>query len=794
MPGTEPEIVSCEACGSPMDVSAVGPFTNVECPSCGRHTRVKREFGPYILTRRHAIGGMSMVFVARDTTLDREVVVKILSEQFSADEKRIGAFEEEARTTASISHPHVVRVLTTGHAFGRFFIAMEFVPGGHFEHHIRERGTIPELDALPLAIQVAEGLKAAKAAGLIHRDVKPGNILLDASGSAKLVDFGLALVTKGGKAKAEEIWATPYYVPPETIEGHEEDFRSDIYAFGATFYHALAGVPPCSEETMDTRRLREAKQHVRPLREVAPQVSEETCEVIDRCMAYSPDGRYRSYVDLISDLKLALQHRQTGSVRQPVAEPPRSGRKRARGGAKWPVWLGVAAVIAALGLVAAWVLDGGEPPEPAPPGDVVVSPPADGGSEVREPGGLVVAGLYREAAAALEAGDFERAASLYAQVRDHPEVLEPTASWAACEVIAATWMSGGSDKARREIRTALDHLKNSSRLAGGVRSTLVKGLEALHGFKPVGVGEPPKDDAGLLVVWISALRNWEQGMPDEAEKGFRRVVEAAKAGNKAWLKPHALWAGHYLEDLDKLRQAEPPDFNLEPEKAKALAVELEAIHGSLKTQGRARFNIRCWQLELLRAAVRQPASPAGADNPEEEDFRSPDALPPGLMEKIAACRFEESIELIEAWKPDGSEVREQRKVLIQLIESASALLGELGESAAGAQLTIASREGREFMTVKEGSARGLTLLAADGEEARLGWGEISPDSVIDLHRALTRGGSPDQLDSLRRHEQAIAFDLLVGNPERARAAGDRLAEVSEQFRLRWKSLSGSVPR
>ena len=180
-----------------MDVSAVAPFSNVECPNCGKHTRVKREFGPYTLVRRHAVGGMSMVFVAHDNTLDREVALKILSEDFSADERRIAAFEEEARITASFSHPNVVRVLTTGRAFGRFYIAMEFVPGGHFEHQIRERGKIPELEMLPLAIEVAQGLKAAHAAGLIHRDVKPGNILLDAEGHAKLVDFGLALVTPG---------------------------------------------------------------------------------------------------------------------------------------------------------------------------------------------------------------------------------------------------------------------------------------------------------------------------------------------------------------------------------------------------------------------------------------------------------------------------------------------------------------------------------------------------------------------------------------------------------------------
>jgi serine/threonine protein kinase len=258
-------IVPCPGCGVAMDISELAPFTNVGCPNCGESTRVKCGFGPYTLVRRHAVGGMSMVFAAHDRTLDREVAIKILSEDFSADELRIEAFEREARITASFSHPNVVRVFTTGRAFGRFYIAMEMVSGGHFENLIRERGKIPEAEMLPLAIEVAQGLKAAQAAGLIHRDVKPGNILLDAAGNAKLVDFGLALVTHGGKARATEIWATPYYVPPETVEGHAEDFRSDIYAFGATLYHALSGKPSCGEESMATDVLREAKKKVLPL-------------------------------------------------------------------------------------------------------------------------------------------------------------------------------------------------------------------------------------------------------------------------------------------------------------------------------------------------------------------------------------------------------------------------------------------------------------------------------------------------------------------------------------------------
>ena len=230
-----------------MDVTEVAPFTNVECSGCGSQTRVKRDFGPYTLVRRQGVGGMSLVFVAHDNTLQRELALKILNQDQSRSEKRIAQFEEEARITASISHPHVGRVFTTGRSFGRFYIAMELVGGGHLEQKIHEQGAIPEADVLPFAIEIAQGLRAAHARGLIHRDIKPGNILFDAEGHAKIVDFGLALVTKGGTATADEIWATPYYVPPETIDGAAEDFRADIYALGATLYHALAGRPSCAE-------------------------------------------------------------------------------------------------------------------------------------------------------------------------------------------------------------------------------------------------------------------------------------------------------------------------------------------------------------------------------------------------------------------------------------------------------------------------------------------------------------------------------------------------------------------
>jgi len=136
---------------------------------------------------------MSVLFVGRDLILDREVVVKILNEEYSESEKRIEQFETEARLTAAVSHPNVVSLYTVGQMFGRFYLVMELIEGKSMEEMMSEKGSISEDVLLPATIQISEGLRAAKHAGLIHRDVKPGNILVDGKGTAKLLDFGLAL-------------------------------------------------------------------------------------------------------------------------------------------------------------------------------------------------------------------------------------------------------------------------------------------------------------------------------------------------------------------------------------------------------------------------------------------------------------------------------------------------------------------------------------------------------------------------------------------------------------------------
>jgi len=210
MPTQNEEIAICSTCKSPMDVSVLPPYTNVSCPTCGANNRVKSQIDQYVITGRKGIGGMSVVFQAKDQNLDREVAIKILNEQFSSDTRRISQFEQEAKITAGISHPHVVRVYTVGQAFSRYYIAMEMVSGNSLEDILTKQKYIPEAELIPIMAQVTEGLAAAYSENLIHRDIKPGNILIDGLNKAKIVDFGLALVTQGGVATSINSCKTSY--------------------------------------------------------------------------------------------------------------------------------------------------------------------------------------------------------------------------------------------------------------------------------------------------------------------------------------------------------------------------------------------------------------------------------------------------------------------------------------------------------------------------------------------------------------------------------------------------------
>ncbi|MDD5201061.1 MAG: protein kinase [Terrimicrobiaceae bacterium] len=342
-------VESCPACGQSIDVTEQAPFSEVTCPECGATMRARIQFNNYTLLELLGEGGMGSVFKAIDRNLHRNVALKILKRDAASTAMDWEKLASEARLTAAVSHPNVVKVFSFGEDHGQFYLAMELVEKGSLDGLMMLQGKVAEVQVLDLGVQAAEGLRAAYEVGLIHRDIKPGNILFATPKLAKLVDFGLARVFDEEAHEAGEIWGTPFYVAPEKLDGRPEDFRSDIYSLGGTLFHALAGRPPFDAKTASMVVLKHIKSQAVSLQAFAPSISDETAYVINRMLHRDPDKRYSSYDELLTHLNYARQRllkRTTGVKGAPVE------KAAAKAGGGRPFLKAVWTVAAALCLIA----------------------------------------------------------------------------------------------------------------------------------------------------------------------------------------------------------------------------------------------------------------------------------------------------------------------------------------------------------------------------------------------------------------------------------------------------------
>ena len=296
---------ACSACGTIIDTAAAQPLARVPCPKCGEKVRVERTFDHFVLVETLGVGGMGTVYKARDTLLDRFVALKLLRQDLGTGVDYAAQLQQEARLAASVNHPNVVQVFSSGIDHGQFYLVMELVDHGSLDDFIEHRKRLPEKQVLESGIQVAKGLRAGHHKGLIHCDVKPANILFIDEHTAKIGDFGLAGVASQTAETQNEIWATPYYVAPERLNNELPDFRSDIYSLGATLFHAIAGRAPIEGETNSAVALRELKYRPLDLRKIVPEVSEATARVFNRMIAPKPAQRFSSYDELVAELEAA---------------------------------------------------------------------------------------------------------------------------------------------------------------------------------------------------------------------------------------------------------------------------------------------------------------------------------------------------------------------------------------------------------------------------------------------------------------------------------------------------------
>lgn len=271
----------------------------------------KALFGNYQLESELGQGGMGTVYLARDTGLNRKVALKILRPDLSQDSSFSEKFLDEIEITASLAHPNIIRVYTLGEQDGRLYLVMEHLDQPSLEQKMDERGKLSEREVLEIGIGIASALQFAhEETGLIHRDIKPGNILFGRGDIPKLADFGLAAGARSALGQQDEIWGTPYYVSPERLNREEEDARSDIYSLGATLYHALAGRAPFEAATAEEVAKRHLYDRPPPLRTLRPDANEQTVFTIDRCLQKKLKERWGDYEEFISQLKDSMRRLQ----------------------------------------------------------------------------------------------------------------------------------------------------------------------------------------------------------------------------------------------------------------------------------------------------------------------------------------------------------------------------------------------------------------------------------------------------------------------------------------------------
>src|SRR6185503_7246147 len=245
--------------------------------------------GHYALERELGRGGMAIVYLARDVRLDRPVAIKLLPPHLAAHDKLRDRFIREARTAARLSHPHIVPIHAVEEVRGYVFYVMSYVDGETLAERVANRGPLPPRETSRVLQEVAGALAAAHAEGVVHRDVKPANILLErATGRAMVTDFGIARAADGAETAVGELLGTPEYMSPEQAAGEAVDARSDVYSLGVVAYYVVSGQLPFPAPTIQAVLAKQLTQVPPPVASLTPGLPRSLANAIDTCLIKDP--------------------------------------------------------------------------------------------------------------------------------------------------------------------------------------------------------------------------------------------------------------------------------------------------------------------------------------------------------------------------------------------------------------------------------------------------------------------------------------------------------------------------
>lgn len=796
-PREQTYLSTCPVCQKQIDVTALEPFTKLKCPFCGQMVRVRRKFDHFMIVRQIGEGGMSRVFEAEDETLGRRVALKILNRQFGRDATRVEQFRQEALITANVNHPHVIKLYSVGYDQGYFYIAMELVGGGSLEQRIRKEGNIKEKEALQIGREVAEGLRAAQQLGLIHRDVKPANILFTEAGTAKVVDFGLALFVERGPDASGEIWATPYYVAPEKVIDNREDYRSDIFSLGATLYHALTGKPPHKAETNSIQELRMIKVRRVALEDSGLRFAARTVHVINRMLAFRPQERCANYDEAVEELRLA-----EGLVGQSYSSRISLASRKVR-------WIAAAAAALALAFGVGWFARSNGDRQAIAIKDIVETSHSDlaGDGVTLQAGKKTVAEQFLAARETmLKELKFAGARHEFDNLIRKGDMRQPTLNWARFNSALCSIIIDKKTDAQNELRRMAEDKADPSVVVSPEVAQFFKNLGTRMG-KNLGLGTPLSNlgyattNQEILGYLIQGLAEWHYGdaITGGAEMEYfvqhlADVKGVAGTPSLEWVPQYAGIVALYEKDIAVAR-----GMQIQPEPATAAACQkaLEEVRKSrdqLARQGTLRVALNRREIALkhryddlvIKEQSQQRAQQRTLRQRELAQLREITATIPSLVQGYDYSRVVEMLKDIQFESPEVQAALEGQRYLY---EQAQAFLTQLFADIAGKgfQGKVQRREG----SVLEGK-----VIAADIDKLTLslerGVMTVPLDSILPetlLHAAQDFAAqTTDSTDFYRREERIAVFSRVAGLHQFSATIAAQLMEENRDFRSRWMKV------
>ena len=779
--------IACSRCGHHMDVSALPMFTHFACPECQTRQMVPGRLGTFLLLELLGSGGMGAVYRALDTTLGREVAIKIMHRSFGADQQFVDNFLREARAAAAINHPNVVQIFSFGQEKGQPYLVMELVNGGRLDQLINTNQPLDETKALALALDVAQGLQAAQAKGLTHGDIKPANILFDRAGLAKVVDFGLASFIHQQKTVSKEIWGTPFYLAPEKARRQKADHRADLYSLGATLFHALTIQPPFDGETATQvvlARLQGPPPDVGALR---PDLHPVTVRIITRMLAPDPFLRYPNYASLIADLQEAQETLRTAPPMR--AAPATAAGKKSH----LLLWImvgvvGVALLILLALLLKAHLARSSRPGSPTGQVHAATNVPASAtnGSAVRvmaatDPFSPEEAKLLTAAMAPCASGEVVRVAAQLAALQDEPLTNQSQRVW--LRLFQALALRAGERGPEAEpLLRELDALAP----AAGETARLPRAFAAFLLEKT----NEPKLAAELAQqpLWVGGLSHFVMGLEAlrraQLEPAVRHFAAYRPAGPNA-----PAWPFAYQPLAERWRTQCQNLQRLLPETARQMAqqqfaparVALEAVRGELPPALLPLVNQQLDKLNAaeqkhaaelqLAAAERQRAEQQAHQAALQKDLNAVQALPSALAPLVRRYQFAEVAKRAVAGTAalqtaEGRAAGEQLAATCRQLDALQRFM--FSRLTAAQPQPFADRELGDNGVVQAADADGLQIALGTAGSITKPWRNIGPRLFLRM-ADYSLGNRAAAGGDYGRHLLALAFfSQAIGDAKLAR--------------------------